>query len=822
MALLQSTTSCSSSDPAVETFTLKTVYNDALREVTELHERGKLSDEYYDTIVNTKNTDDLLAPLKTKLEARKDIAPIVQSALARLKRYGGCIDMLAQTMPQAFGVNIVGMLWGSLKFVIVIARDVADTFETIAQTFGSIGQSLPLLEVTTKIYGQSEIQVLKGPLTEIYASIIFLALSVLKIFGRGSLRNLGQAAGSSLRSDIDECLRRLNKAGNSVKQAASVEHMHATDQIGKNMSLENDRQQRFRREVRHHIRQPNEVEKSPIAPLNDAPIGLLSDHFTGRTKELDHVRTNLQPKDNKTPARCAIAGMPGLGKTQLALKYTTCTSNNKPFIFWISATTAEKIVAGFSKILDLVDHIDRDHTDQNVRMGAAQRWLEKVGSEQSWLLVLDNVNQDTVPFLRQHLPRNGHGSILLTTRSLDVAKALVDRKFVLSLEVPSQDDAVNLLFSELEESNHGNHSTHLEQAQELVKSIGRLPLAINQAASFANQNCKSLSATLELYQGQRKTDILKWENRLSHYEQASVMAVFAAKFDELETSSPVTSILFQILCFFDPENIPIDMIEQGAEAVRTSFSHKGSIAKLSGADKPSAPSPPKPSKPRLRDRLRAGVGRGSAGKPNEPHVSSSEEVGSDTMDEESIPMLTYWDSCRIKILHLLEDPVEFAKALQRLSEASLLVHRSSESLRIHDLVQSMARHNKRESELYLVCFQLAVRVVNGAFDKCSELTFPESWPRHEEILPHYQALAISMNDIEEHWKLNLHVAGIEASKYLSLRGRWKEAAQVLKKVIEIRETHFGTNELWYLICLEMLASIRNNQCKFVEAESRER
>jgi len=399
---------------------------------------------------------------------------------------------------------------------------------------------------------------------------------------------------------------------------------------------------------------------------------------------------------------------------------------------------------------------------------------------------------------------------------------LVDRKFVLSLEVPSQDDAVNLLFSELEESNHGNHSTHLEQAQELVKSIGRLPLAINQAASFANQNCKSLSATLELYQGQRKTDILKWENRLSHYEQASVMAVFAAKFDELETSSPVTSILFQILCFFDPENIPIDMIEQGAEAVRTSFSHKGSIAKLSGADKPSAPSPPKPSKPRLRDRLRAGVGRGSAGKPNEPHVSSSEEVGSDTMDEESIPMLTYWDSCRIKILHLLEDPVEFAKALQRLSEASLLVHRSSESLRIHDLVQSMARHNKRESELYLVCFQLAVRVVNGAFDKCSELTFPESWPRHEEILPHYQALAISMNDIEEHWKLNLHVAGIEASKYLSLRGRWKEAAQVLKKVIEIRETHFGTNELWYLICLEMLASIRNNQCKFVEAESRER
>jgi len=411
MALLQSTTSCSSSDPAVETFTLKTVYNDALREVTELHERGKLSDEYYDTIVNTKNTDDLLAPLKTKLEARKDIAPIVQSALARLKRYGGCIDMLAQTMPQAFGVNIVGMLWGSLKFVIVIARDVADTFETIAQTFGSIGQSLPLLEVTTKIYGQSEIQVLKGPLTEIYASIIFLALSVLKIFGRGSLRNLGQAAGSSLRSDIDECLRRLNKAGNSVKQAASVEHMHATDQIGKNMSLENDRQQRFRREVRHHIRQPNEVEKSPIAPLNDAPIGLLSDHFTGRTKELDHVRTNLQPKDNKTPARCAIAGMPGLGKTQLALKYTTCTSNNQPFIFWISATTAEKIVAGFSKILDLVDHIDRDHTDQNVRMGAAQRWLEKVGSEQSWLLVLDNVNQDTVPFLRQHLPRNGHGSI---------------------------------------------------------------------------------------------------------------------------------------------------------------------------------------------------------------------------------------------------------------------------------------------------------------------------------------------------------------------------------------------------------------------------
>jgi hypothetical protein len=48
--------------------------------------------------------------------------------------------------------------------------------------------------------------------------------------------------------------------------------------------------------------------------------------------------------------------MPGLGKTQVALKYAELASKEKryPYIFWISAASIDKLIQGFSKLLDLV------------------------------------------------------------------------------------------------------------------------------------------------------------------------------------------------------------------------------------------------------------------------------------------------------------------------------------------------------------------------------------------------------------------------------------------------------------------------------------
>ena len=45
------------------------------------------------------------------------------------------------------------------------------------------------------------------------------------------------------------------------------------------------------------------------------------------------------------PTRCIVYGMPGLGKTQVALKYAELASKEKrcPYIFWISSASIDKL-----------------------------------------------------------------------------------------------------------------------------------------------------------------------------------------------------------------------------------------------------------------------------------------------------------------------------------------------------------------------------------------------------------------------------------------------------------------------------------------------
>jgi hypothetical protein len=64
-------------------------------------------------------------------------------------------------------------------------------------------------------------------------------------------------------------------------------------------------------------------------------------------------------------------------------------------------------------------------TDQSEQLAAAQLWSKE--EPRSWLLIFDNVDRNTVNFLREHIPRrNVNGNILFMTRTEDVADAIVD------------------------------------------------------------------------------------------------------------------------------------------------------------------------------------------------------------------------------------------------------------------------------------------------------------------------------------------------------------------------------------------------------------
>jgi hypothetical protein len=132
----------------------------------------------------------------------------------------------------------------------------------------------------------------------------------------------------------------------------------------------------------------------------------------------------------------------------------------------------------------------------------AQLWLEEPHDD--WLLVFDNVDRNALDLLRTHLPRrNARGDILFTTRTVDVAEALVNmaghEHSTLKLQTLDPHDTANLLF---EDAGVAVMPARLDHPQELVQCVDRLPLTVVQAASFTKQTHTSLDQMLDMYRGE--------------------------------------------------------------------------------------------------------------------------------------------------------------------------------------------------------------------------------------------------------------------------------------------------------------------------------
>jgi hypothetical protein len=244
-------------------------------------------------------------------------------------------------------------------------------------------------------------------------------------------------------------------------------------------------------------------------PFNDAPIDLLSIHFTGRKTELALISKAFERPRN-VPLRCALYGNQGVGKSQLTYEWARSTFDRgeNSYILWISATTVEKLYQGFCRLLHLVNHPDRSNADQSARLTAARRWFEEVDAG-NWLLVLDNVFPETLDFLRQHLPRqNGLGSILFTTRTKHVADALAcragERHEVVEVPLLSVEEGVELFLGHFKDDEV---DLSLSKVEEIVKAVGCLPLAISHVAAYMKQSGSTLDDVLKLYRGEYKIDV---------------------------------------------------------------------------------------------------------------------------------------------------------------------------------------------------------------------------------------------------------------------------------------------------------------------------
>jgi tetratricopeptide (TPR) repeat protein/transcriptional regulator with XRE-family HTH domain len=293
--------------------------------------------------------------------------------------------------------------------------------------------------------------------------------------------------------------------------------------------------------------------------------------FTGREEVLEALHTQLGINQAIALTQSsAVHGLGGVGKTQVALEYAYRYALEYGAVFWIGAETEEQIVFSLLHIADVLQLPEQDDKDQQRVVAAVQRWLATHGQ---WLLIWDNVEDLTL--LNRFLPSARSGAILITTRSqvlgtlargLDLLPMEQEEGmlFLLRRAKVLAPDATNAQMHQLATCMPAQYAA----AQELVKAVGGLPLALDQAGAYLEATQCGLPAYLELFHTQRAA-LLRQRGEESRNHPESVSTTFALAIAATGQRHPAVWALLRVCAFLQPDAIPEELFLQGSERLGT-------------------------------------------------------------------------------------------------------------------------------------------------------------------------------------------------------------------------------------------------------------
>ena len=191
---------------------------------------------------------------------------------------------------------------------------------------------------------------------------------------------------------------------------------------------------------------PPQPEQESKAAISNVPYSR-NPRFTGREDKLKQIHEALLSENTVAVSQpIAVCGLGGIGKTQTAVEYTYRYCAEYEFIFWVKADSEDAIVSGYVGIAKLLNLPVKNDSDLNNIVSAVLNWFR---THENWLLVFDNA--DDISFVKDYLPPDPKGHILLTSRlrvfdTLDITK-LVD------MEEMSPDEAKSFLLKRTERTD---------------------------------------------------------------------------------------------------------------------------------------------------------------------------------------------------------------------------------------------------------------------------------------------------------------------------------------------------------------------------------
>jgi hypothetical protein len=272
---------------------------------------------------------------------------------------------------------------------------------------------------------------------------------------------------------------------------------------------------------------------------------VLSPHFQDPHAQLGQLRESLAGGQRVAlVARAAIYGMGGLGKTQLALKYSHDFRDRYAGVWWFRAENADLLEADAAACCAAVAAPQREGEAPSA---ALKRWL--AGQSAAWLLVYDNAEDPMV--LRPLLPDGDRHHVLLTSRN----PAWGGLAQPLGLATWSEAQGADFLEARLA-------GRRRDDLRALSADLDGLPLALEQAASYLEETGLAVAEYRRLLAGVDTGALVLDSGRASTGYERSVAATLSLAFARL---APAAQQLLRLASFAAPEPLPERFLLAAAE-----------------------------------------------------------------------------------------------------------------------------------------------------------------------------------------------------------------------------------------------------------------
>jgi hypothetical protein len=289
-----------------------------------------------------------------------------------------------------------------------------------------------------------------------------------------------------------------------------------------------------------------ELQRRPEAPGMPVRLALRPAFLAGRDGLLRELDGRLAGESGRAgPRLVALCGLGGAGKTSVAVEYAHRHLAEVGVCWQFPAEEPAVLEAEFAVLaaqLGVRDVVDARDPVASVHAVLAQ-------ADAGWLLIFDNAVDRAS--MERFVPPAGDGRVLFTTQSQHWPPGQA-----LDVPVLDTDVAAGFLAARIGDPDWA-------VARELAEGLGGLPLALEQAAAYAQATGTSMAGYLRLFRD-RQGELLARGDAAGHRQD--VATTLGLALSRLAGVAPAAAGLALLLAFLAPEPVPLVLLLASTEA----------------------------------------------------------------------------------------------------------------------------------------------------------------------------------------------------------------------------------------------------------------